>query len=90
MQSNKPVRTVMAPAEVGLVTFAQYQTKVAHLFPSLGALEWFFKVNKTELLQSGAVVVLNRRRLVHPPTMSSMLLEIGQARSKVLAQREPA
>jgi hypothetical protein len=74
--------------ETELLTFPQYQERVAHLFPSVGALEWFFKMHRSQLLEAGAVIILNRRRLIRAPVFDRTALSIGQAAAKEQAHRQ--
>jgi hypothetical protein len=84
---SKPAPPAALPE---LLDFEAYQSEVAHLFPSVGALEWFWKRHKAELLRSGAVVIINRRKRVHAPTMAAVILQLAQRRAQDEAAREAA
>jgi hypothetical protein len=52
------------------------------LFPSAGALQWFVRVNKDELIESGALTRPTGRWLVRPDVFDQVVLSIGARRAR--------
>lgn len=66
----------------GLKKPADYQTAHSGIFPSQQALAWFMRRHRGALIQSRALVTVNRRVLIDTPKFNSAVLRIGAAMTK--------
>ena len=61
-----------------LMTLRNLQPRLSKVFPSSGALDWFKRVHREELIRAGAIYVINGRLLAHPGRFERVALAIGE------------
>lgn len=63
-----------------------YQQANQHIFPSPNSLRWFYRQHRSELIESGAVVRLAGRLMVHGGNMERIVKVIG---ARAALQEQP-
>lgn len=77
-----------APSDDGTPRFSDLyrpqalQTANPHVFPSLGSLLWFERMNRAELLEAGAIVEIAGRKMLRGSVFVAKALEIGARRAQ--------
>jgi hypothetical protein len=69
----------------GLITPAQYQSGRSNIFKSEASLTWFVRHHRNELAQSGALLVIAGRNMLHAERTDAVVLAVGKR-----AAAEPA
>lgn len=69
------------------LSFDDYAAKRGNVFPSVEALRWFWRQNRSELVKRGAVVAPTNKKLVVPAAFDTAVAEIGEKRAAALAER---
>jgi hypothetical protein len=54
-----------------------FQTTIPQIFPSLGAVRWFMRTHRTELIGNGALVIISRRVLIDPEKFQQVVYRVG-------------
>jgi hypothetical protein len=60
-----------------LVPLQQYRADRAHVFQRDEALRWFVRQHRSELVSSGALVLIGRRNLAEPARFDAVAYKIG-------------
>lgn len=55
-----------------------YQGSRGHLFPSIESLRWFVRVNRQNLVQAGALLMIAGRWMVDPARFDAEVVRVGQ------------
>jgi hypothetical protein len=61
-----------------LLTIAQYVAERPQIFPGVESLRWFERQHRVELIEAGAVLMPNGRKLVDPAAFDMAVVKIGQ------------
>ncbi|GCL61024.1 hypothetical protein [Pseudaquabacterium pictum] len=61
-----------------LMTPADYVAKRSQIFPGVESLRWFERQHRAELIECGAVLMPNGRKLVDPAAFDRAVVEIGK------------
>lgn len=69
------------------LSFDEYAAKRGNVFPSVDALNWFWRQNRSELVKRGAVVAPTNRKMVVPAAFDMAVADIGEKRAAALAER---
>lgn len=77
----KQPAALTAAAFQGLDRLEDFQRANVGIFPSLPSLRWFYRRNRAELLNAGAVVTLCGRLYVNSDKFAAVALEIGKRAS---------
>lgn len=62
----------------GLVSPASYQEGRKHVFPALQSLEWYIRNHKAPLVESGALLVVSKRRLIDAQAFDAYVVSAGR------------
>jgi hypothetical protein len=71
-----------------LKSLKDYQASRDNLWPSVGSLEWYVRRNFQRLVELGALVKLNGRKLVVAPVFDAAAIELS--REAIQRSRRPA
>jgi hypothetical protein len=74
--STAQVRSA-APKLDGLYEIEAFQEANAHLWPSLHSLRWFIRMQKRQLIEEQALVLIAGRHMIHGQNFLSALVKIG-------------
>ena len=66
----------------GLQRATDYLSERQHIFPSIAAWEWWYRLHKHELAAAGAVVYLGRRIFLDPAKVDVEVRKIGVIRAQ--------
>ena len=61
-----------------LVTPAEYVADRPQVFPGVESLRWFERQHRAELIERGAILMPNGRKLVDPAAFDSAVRDIGR------------
>lgn len=67
------------------VTPAEYVAARPQVFPGVESLRWFERQHRAELIERGAILMPNGRKLVDPAAFDSAVRDIGK---RMAAQRK--
>lgn len=56
----------------------EYRQTRAHVLPSKGAVQWFIRQHKKELVDAGALLVIRGQWYVDPPKFDAVFLNVAQ------------
>lgn len=73
-----------------LVTVRELQPQLAHIFRTPAALEWELRLHRAEYVEGGALFIVARRLLAHPPTFEKIALRIGARKVATRSHAEPS
>jgi hypothetical protein len=82
-----------APSDDGTPRFGDLyrpealQAANPHVFPSVGSLLWFERVNRAELLEAGAIVEIAGRKMLRGSVFVEKALEIGANQARKQARK---
>lgn len=76
-QRTLPQKVEAPPSLDSLQQLEAFQAANAHVFPSVPSLRWFYRQNRAELLEAGAVVELAGRLMINAPVFAQKAIEIG-------------
>lgn len=63
---------------LSLVTPADYVAQRSQVFPGVESLRWFERQHRAELLERGAILMPNGRKLLDPEAFDRAVVEIGK------------
>lgn len=66
------------PLPLPLVTPAEYVADRPQVFPGVESLRWFERQHRAELIERGAILMPNGRKLVDPAAFDSAVRDIGK------------
>jgi hypothetical protein len=69
----------MSLSLLSLKPLPEYGRDRAHIFPSQSSLEWFVRMNRNNLVENGALLVICGRRMVNPALFDDAVLRVGQS-----------
>lgn len=69
METNQPLR---------LETPAEYVAARSHVFPGVESLRWFERSHRAELIERGAIIMPNGRKLIDPVAYDQAVIDIGK------------
>jgi hypothetical protein len=67
-----------ANALQGVRKLPEYGEQRRHIFPSDNSLTWFVRQHRSELIESGAILLLNGQWHVHEGRFDLAVLEVGK------------
>lgn len=70
----------------GPVSLQTYQRLNGEVFPTEESLRWFIRRHRSELVQSGALVIPNGRKLAVVERFDQTVQAIGERRAKAYAE----
>jgi hypothetical protein len=68
-----------------LVPVNQYRAERAHVYQSDEALRWTLRQHAQRFAEAGALVIIGRRKFVHPATFDKVAFDLGK--EQATAQR---
>lgn len=75
---------------LALMTPADYAAERPQIFPGVESLRWFERQHRAELIQCGAILMPNGRKLVDPVAFDRAVVEIGKRMAGARKQRRAA
>ena len=72
------MNTTTEPLPLPLVTPTDYVATRPQVFPGPESLRWFERQHRAELVDKGAILLVNGRKLVNPAAFDAAVLEIGK------------
>lgn len=63
---------------LSLVTPADYVAQRSQVFPGVESLRWFERQHRAELIERGAILMPNGRKLLDPEAFDRAVVEIGK------------
>lgn len=85
MTDQMPTQTQESSLQ-SLIEIADYQRANQNVFPSEASLRWFIRRNRPGLLESGALVMLCGRWMIHGPNFTERVMEIARDSASRRAQ----
>jgi len=76
MKRKKSSNAALPPAGE-LKALPELQQELAHLFPSIGALQWELRTHRERYVRGGAIFELRGRIMAHPSTFQRVMVEIA-------------
>jgi hypothetical protein len=75
---------------LALMTPADYVAARSQIFPGVESLRWFERQHRDELIQCGAILMPNGRKLVDPDAFDRAVVEIGKRMANARRHRGAA